>query len=162
MIFSAGQQPIARISRRITPRMECCTRRETVTMPPRVVLADDRSEILQSAQQILGDEFRVVGTAENGAVAVELAARLSPDVLVLDISMPVQNGIEAACHLKELGSSTRVVFMTVNTEPEFVEAALFAGAFGYVLKQFLASDLVPAIWAAMDGATFISPSMQVP
>jgi two-component system nitrate/nitrite response regulator NarL len=142
--------------------MECCTRRETVTMPPRVVLADDRSEILQSAQQILGDEFRVVGTAENGAVAVELAARLSPDVLVLDISMPVQNGIEAACHLKELGSSTRVVFMTVNTEPEFVEAALFAGAFGYVLKQFLASDLVPAIWAAMDGATFISPSMQVP
>jgi two-component system nitrate/nitrite response regulator NarL len=131
-------------------------------MTPRVVLADDQSEILQSAQQILGDEFRIVGTAENGAVAVELAARLSPDVLVLDISMPVQNGIEAACHLKELGSTTRVVFMTVNTEPEFVEAALFAGAFGYVLKQFLASDLVPAIWAAMDGATFISPSVHVP
>ncbi len=133
-----------------------------MTMTPRVVLADDQSEILQSARQILGDEFRIVGTAENGALAVELAARLSPDVLVLDISMPVQNGIEAACHLKELGSTTRVVFMTVNTEPEFVEAALFAGALGYVLKPSLASDLVPAIWAAMEGTTFISPSMQPP
>jgi len=133
-----------------------------VTKAPRVVLADDQSEILRSAQQILGDEFRVVGTAENGAVAVELAARLFPDVLVLDISMPVQNGIEAACHLKELGSTTRVVFMTVDTDPEFVEAALSAGALGYVLKQSLASDLVPAIWAAMDGAAFISPLMQLP
>ncbi len=81
-----------------------------MTMTPRVVLADDQNEILQSARQILGNEFRIVGTAENGAGAVELAARLSPDVLVLDISMPVQNGIEAACHLKELGSTTRVVF----------------------------------------------------
>ena len=133
-----------------------------MTMTPRVVLADDQSEILQSARQILGNEFRIVGTAENGAIAVELAARLSPDVLVLDISMPVQNGIEAACHLKELGSTTRVVFMTVNTEPEFVEAALFAGALGYVLKPSLASDLIPAIWAAMEGTTFISPSMQLP
>lgn len=133
-----------------------------MTIAPRVVLADDQSEILQSAQQILGDEFRIVGIAENGAVAVELAARLSPDVLVLDISMPVQSGIEAACHLKEAGSTTRVVFMTVNTEPEFVEAALFAGALGYVLKPSLASDLVPAVWAAMDGATFISPAMQLP
>ena len=142
--------------------MDCCRRREAVTITPRVVLADDQKEILQSVAMILGHAFSVVGTAENGAGAVELATQLSPDVLVLDISMPVQNGIEAACHLKELGSTTRVVFMTVNTEPEFVEAALFAGALGYVLKQFLASDLVPAIWAAMDGATFISPSMQVP
>ncbi len=133
-----------------------------MTMTPRVVLADDQSEILQSARQILGNDFRIVGTAENGAIAVELAARLSPDVLVLDISMPVQNGIEAACHLKELGSTTRVVFMTVNTEPEFVEAALFAGALGYVLKPSLASDLIPAIWAAMEGTTFISPSMHLP
>jgi DNA-binding NarL/FixJ family response regulator len=131
-------------------------------MTPRIVLADDRKEILQSVVLILEDEFSVVGTAENGAGAVELATRLSPDVLVLDISMPVQNGLEAACHLKELGSPARVVFLTVNTEPEFVEAAFFAGAVGYVLKQSLASDLVPAIWAALEGATFISPSMHLP
>jgi DNA-binding NarL/FixJ family response regulator len=141
---------------------ECCSRRETAAMTPRVVLADDQREILQSVVLTLGREFSVVGTAENGAGAVELARRLSPDVLVLDISMPVENGIEAACHLKELDSTARVVFLTVNTEPEFVEAALFAGAFGYVLKQSLASDLVPAIWAAVNGATFISPSMHLP
>jgi DNA-binding NarL/FixJ family response regulator len=133
-----------------------------VTITPRVVLADDQKEILHSVVLTLGDAFSVVGTAENGAAAVELATALSPDVLVLDICMPVQNGIEAACHLKELGSMARVVFLTVNTEPEFVEAALFTGALGYVLKQSLASDLVPAIWAAMEGATFISPSMHLP
>ena len=133
-----------------------------MTITPRVVLADDQKEILQSVAMILGRAFSVVGTAENGAGAVELATRLSPDVLVLDISMPVQNGIEAACRLKELGSTARVVFLTVNTEPEFVEAALFAGALGYVLKQSLASDLAPAIWAAINGATFISPSLQLP
>jgi DNA-binding NarL/FixJ family response regulator len=141
---------------------ECCSRRETAAMTPRVVLADDQREILQSVVLTLGREFSVVGTAENGAGAVELARRLTPDVLVLDISMPVENGIAAACHLKELGSTVRVVFLTVNTEPEFVEAALFAGALGYVLNQSLASDLVPAIWAAMDGETFISPSVHLP
>jgi len=133
-----------------------------VTITPRVVLADDQKEILKSVALTLGNAFSVVGTAENGEGAVDLATRLSPDVLVLDISMPVQNGIEAASHLKALGSTTRVVFLTVNTEPEFVEAALFAGARGYVLKQSLASDLVPAIWAAINGVTFISPSMHLP
>jgi DNA-binding NarL/FixJ family response regulator len=133
-----------------------------VTITPRIVLADDQKEILQSVVLALGEGFSVVGTAANGVGAVELATRLSPDVLVLDICMPVQNGIEAACHLKELGSAARVVFLTANTEPEFVEAALFAGALGYVLKQSLASDLIPAIWAAMEGATFISPSMHLP
>ncbi len=132
-----------------------------MTITPRVVLADDQKDILRSVALTLGNTFTVVGTAENGVGAVDLATKLSPDVLVLDISMPVQNGIEAACHLRALGSTTRVVFLTINTEPEFVEAALFAGAFGYVLKQSLASDLVPAIWAALNGSTYISPSVHV-
>jgi len=131
-------------------------------MTPRVVLADDQKEIFQSVALTLGNAFSVVGTAENGQGAVDLATRLSPDVLVLDISMPVQNGIEAACQLKALGSATRVVFLTVNTESEFLEAALFAGARGYVLKQSLASDLVPALWAAINGGIFISAPMQPP
>ena len=137
------------------------SKKETVTIAPRVVLADDQEEMLKTVVLILRDEFSVIGTAENGAGAVDLATRLSPDILVLDICMPVENGIEAAYHLRELGSTARVVFLTVSTEPEFVEAAFFAGALGYVLKQSLVSDLVPAIWAAMDGATFISPSMHL-
>ena len=129
-------------------------------MTPRVILADDQEDMLQTIMLVLRDEFSIVGSAENGAHAVELATKLCPDVLVLDISMPVENGIEAACHLKELGSRARVIFLTVNTEPEFVEAALSAGALGYVLKQSLAVDLVPAIWTVMHGQTFISPSMR--
>jgi len=133
---------------------------ESMAAAPRIVLADDREEILQTVVLILKDEFTVIGIAHNGADAVELATELLPDILVLDISMPVENGIEAACHLKDLGSTAKVVFLTVNTESEFVEAALSAGARGYVLKQSLAEDLVPAIWAVMHGNTFISSSIQ--
>jgi DNA-binding NarL/FixJ family response regulator len=136
------------------------TKKDTVPVTPRVVLADDQKEMLQTVVLILRDKFRVVGTAENGADAVDLTARLCPDVLVLDICMPKENGITAAYHLRDLGSKTRVIFLTVNQDPEFVEAAMSAGALGYVLKQSLATELVLAIWSAMHGSVFISPSIQ--
>jgi DNA-binding NarL/FixJ family response regulator len=132
-----------------------------VTSVPRVLLADDQEEMLETVVLILRDEFNVVGTAENGGSAVELASRLSPDVLILDIAMPVVNGIEVAWRLKALGSQAKVIFLTVNSDPEFVDAALSAGAVGYVLKPSLATDLVPAIRAAIRGNTFISPSMRL-
>jgi DNA-binding NarL/FixJ family response regulator len=132
----------------------------TATTAPRVLLADDQAEMLQTITLILGGGFDIVGTAENGSRAIELATKLSPDVLVLDICMPVVNGIEAACLLKERGSRAKVIFLTVHTDPEFVEAALSAGALGYVLKPFLASDLVPAIWAVTRGLVFISSPAQ--
>ncbi len=133
----------------------------TLTTAPRILLADDQEEMLHTVVLILKDEFNVVATAEDGTSAVELATKLSPDVLVLDIAMPVVNGIEAAWRLKALGSQAKVIFLTVTSDPEFVEAALSAGAVGYVLKPSLATDLVPAIWAAMRGNTFISPSVQL-
>ena len=132
-----------------------------VTATPRVILADDQEEMLRTASVVLRDEFDIVGTAENGKRAVDLTSRLSPDVLVMDISMPVLNGIEAACRLKELGSRAKVIFLTINGDAEFVDAALSAGALGYVLKPSLATDLVPAIWAVIEGDTFISPSMHL-
>jgi DNA-binding NarL/FixJ family response regulator len=116
--------------------------------------------MLRTIALTLRDECDIVGTAENGRRAIELATELSPDVLVLDICMPVVNGIEAACRLKERGSLARVIFLTVHSDPEFVEAALSAGALGYVLKQSLATDLVPAIWVVTQDDIFISPSMQ--
>ena len=118
--------------------------------------------MLQTIVLILRDEFDIVGTAENGTRAVELATRLSPDVVVLDISMPLVNGIDAACRLQELGSHARVIFLTVHDDPEFVEVALSIGAFGYVLKPSLATDLVPAIWTVMQGHIFIAHSAQLP
>src|SRR3954447_17640551 len=132
---------------------------DTVPITPRVLLADDQKDILRAVVLTLRDGFRVVGTAENGTEAVGLTTRLCPDVLVLDVCMSVENGISAACHLRDLGSTTRVVFLTVNHDPDFVEAAMSTGALGYVLKQSLATELVPAIWSAMHGNVFISPSI---
>jgi DNA-binding NarL/FixJ family response regulator len=138
------------------------SREQTTMVTPRVLLADDQEDMLETVFLSLVDEFNIVGTAENGTRAVELAMKLSPDVLVLDISMPKINGIQAAWRLKELGSRVRVVFLTVHADPDFVEAALSAGALGYVLKPSLATDLIPAIRAVLKGSTFISPSMRTP
>jgi DNA-binding NarL/FixJ family response regulator len=137
------------------------SKEQTAMLKPRVLLADDQEDMLETVFLSLVDEFNIVGTAESGARAVELAMKLSPDVLVLDISMPKINGIQAAWRLKELGSHVRVVFLTVHADPDFVEAALSTGAFGYVLKPSLATDLIPAIRAALEGNTFIPPTMQL-
>jgi DNA-binding NarL/FixJ family response regulator len=136
-----------------------CPPKDSVPVIPRVILADDQKEMLRAIVLALRDEFSVVGIAENGTEAIDLTTRLCPDVLVLDICMPVENGITAACHLKDLGSKTKVIFLTVNHDPEFVAAAMSAGALGYVLKQSLAAELVPAIWSAIHGNVFISPSI---
>lgn len=131
----------------------------TAMIVPRVFIADDQEEMLQTVAQMLEGEFQVVGMAENGMRVLELAPSLSPDLLVLDISMPVVNGIEAAWRLKASGSSAKVIFLTVHADRDFVEAAMSAGAFGYVLKPYLATDLVPAIWTVLEGNTFVSPAM---
>jgi DNA-binding NarL/FixJ family response regulator len=131
-------------------------------MIPRLFLADDQKEMLRTLAQILEGEFQIVGTAENGVGVLELALGLSPDVLVLDISMPVLTGIEAALRLREAGSRARIIFLTVHEDLDFVEAALSAGAVGYVLKPSMATDLVPAIRKALEGSTFISPSIHLP
>ena|ERR1700740_378882 len=137
-------------------------RQEQLEVIPRILLADDQQEILEAVKSILSTEFTVVGTAENGMNAVELAVNLKPDILILDISMPVLNGIEAACRLRGWVSQIRIIFLTVHTDPEFVEAALAAGALGYVLKAFVAAELVPAVWAAVHGEIFISHSIHFP
>ena len=85
------------------------------------------------------------------------AQRLKPDVIVLDITMPVLNGIEAAVELHEMGSTAKIVFLTVNEQAEFVDACMAEGGNGYVTKNRLSSDLIPAINAALGGSIFISP-----
>lgn len=134
-------------------------RKNTAAPTPRVFLADDQEEMLQTVAQVLEGQFKVVGTAEDGERAFELAPSLSPDVLVLDISMPVMDGIEVALRLRNQDSKAKVVFLTVHEDTDFVEAAMSTGALGYVLKPCLATDLVPAIWKALEGNTFVSPSI---
>ncbi len=124
---------------------------------PRVLLADDHSSVIERVSELLQAEFEVVGAVTNGKELVFESARLRPDVIVLDISMPELSGIEAAHELRSLGSTARIVFLTVQTRVEFVRACLAEGALGYVTKSRLATDLVPAIQDALSGHQFISP-----
>ncbi len=122
-----------------------------------MLLADDHDAILERVARLLETECDVVGTATDGQQALEAAQDLKPDVLVLDISMPVMNGIEAAHRLKDVGVEARVVFLTVHDDPDFAREALEAGALGYVIKPRIASDLLIAIKEAHAGRSFVSP-----
>jgi DNA-binding NarL/FixJ family response regulator len=128
---------------------------------PRVLLADDHSQLLEAASALLRPHFEVVGTASDGASLVTEALRLKPDVIVADITMPVLSGIDAVHQLHESGSCAKLVFLTIHSEEEFVKACLAAGALGYVLKSRMKVHLVPAIQAALAGATYISPCRDV-
>jgi DNA-binding NarL/FixJ family response regulator len=122
-------------------------------------LADDHEAMLDRVARLLAIECNVVGTATDGQQALEAARELKPDVLVLDISMPVMNGIETAHRLKEAGAETRIVFLTVHDDPDFAREALEAGALGYVIKPRIVSDLLAAVKEAHAGRSFVSPSL---
>jgi DNA-binding NarL/FixJ family response regulator len=123
-----------------------------------VLLAEDQEEFLAVERRLLEPEFEVVEAVRDGQAAVEAAIRLAPDVLVLDVSMPVMDGIAAARSLRAAGSRAKIVFLTVHGDPDYVRAALSAGALGYVVKCRLASDLAPALRDALAGRPFVSPS----
>lgn len=127
----------------------------------RVLLADDNIQVLEYVRDFLsGNCCEVVSAVTDGQAAVGAAAQLLPDVVVLDLSMPVLNGIEAAKRMLEANPSSRVVFLTVEKDRDTCRAALEAGALGYVLKPRLATDLIPAIEFAKDGRCFVSPGCE--
>ena len=127
--------------------------------PRSVLLADDHAAFLAAVVRHLEPHFNVVRTVDNGQTLLEEAARLAPDLIVLDISMPVLNGIETAKRLRAMGSPARIVFLTVQADPDYVQAALGSGALGYVLKSELASDLLPCVREAFAGRSFVSPAL---
>jgi len=124
-----------------------------------VLLADDHQAFLRVVARHLEPHFEVVRTVGNGNAMLDEAVRLEPDVVVLDISMPGLNGIEAARRLKATGSRAKIVFLTVHADQDFVRAALGAGAVGYVLKSELASDLLTCLRQADIASPFVSPAI---
>lgn len=127
----------------------------------RVLLADDNVQVLEYLRSFLSTNCcEVVGAVTDGQAAVDAAAQLQPEVVVLDLSMPVLNGIEAAKRMLEAQPSRRIVFLTVEKDPDACRAALEAGACGYVLKPRLATDLIPAIELANEGRRFVSPGCE--
>jgi DNA-binding NarL/FixJ family response regulator len=125
----------------------------------RVLIADDHKELLERVAAILAREFTVVGAVTDGAQLVAAQATLKPDVMIVDLCMPRMNGLEAATHIRRAGSQAPIVILTAYSEPEGVEAAVAAGALGYVIKDSLGHDLLPAIRAALAGRPFVSPGV---
>ena len=128
----------------------------------RILLADDHPRFPEVEAHIIEPEFEVVGKVSNGQALCEEAMRLKPDVVVTDISMPVLDGIEAVDRLMGSGCESRFIFFTVHTDADFVRRCLLTGAFGYVVKSRIASELVPAIREALAGNIFISQQLPHP
>ena len=126
----------------------------------RVILADDHVLVLEALKLLLeGAGLQIVGEARDGQELIHLAAKCSPDVAVIDFSMPLLNGIDAVCELKRTAPLTKSILLTRHEEDQYLIEALRAGVRGYVLKTQAASDLVHAIRLVCRGDVYLSPGM---
>ena len=125
----------------------------------RILLADDHKGMRDRVVRMLEREFEMLEPANDGNELLEAALRLNPDVCLIDISMPVVNGIEAAVQLKLRGSKAKIICLTIHEDTDFLVAALKVGASGYVVKPRMASDLRTAIKEVLAGRTYISSSL---
>lgn len=130
----------------------------------RVLIADDHPSFLARVAMLLEREFIVAGAVSSGMQLVAAADAVRPDVLVIDVSMPDMTGLEALDVIRARGSQVPAVFLTAWTETEIIDAAWRSGALGFVIKTSVATDLVSAVQAALDGRRFLSPAavQQVP
>jgi DNA-binding NarL/FixJ family response regulator len=126
---------------------------------PRVLLADDHCVVAEGLRGLLEPHFDVVGIVSDGRDLLPAAKTLDPDVVVLDISMPSLNGIDAARQLRGANSRAKVVFLTMHREVMYAVRALEAGASGFVLKHSAPSELITAIQEALKGGTYITPQL---
>jgi DNA-binding NarL/FixJ family response regulator len=124
---------------------------------PRVLLADDHALLLGAFEALLSSECEIVGTAPDGRQLVSEAARLKPDVIVLDVTMPHLNGLEAARQIKHSLKTVKLVFVTMNEDADLAAEAFRAGASAYLLKRSAASELLTAIREVMQGRSYVTP-----
>lgn len=124
---------------------------------PRILLADDHSLLLDAFRALLEPEFEVVGTATDGRMLLTEFARLKPDVVIIDVAMPLLNGLDAGRQIKAQQRSVKLIYLTMNPEPDLAGEALRLGASGYVLKSSAASELKQAIHEALKGRSYITP-----
>ena len=129
--------------------------------PIRILLADDHTVVRKGLRLLLESqpEFEVVADASNGRETVALAERLSPDVVVMDVAMPVLNGIEAARQISAKSPHTAIVFLSMHADESYVLKALKSGARAYLLKDSAEHDLIAAIKAVNEGKAFFSPAI---
>ena len=124
---------------------------------PRVLLADDHTLLLGAFEKLLSGECDIVGQVSDGRALVAAAEKLKPDLIVLDISMPLLNGLEAGRQIKQRLKDVRLVFLTMNEDPDLAAEAFRAGASAYLLKRSAASELLTAIREVAQGRSYITP-----
>ena len=126
-------------------------------MRPRLLLADDHALLLEGIRLLLEPEFELAGSVEDGQTLLAAAEKLKPDVILIDISMPVLNGIDAARQLRRIVPSAKLIFLTMHGDADYVTEAFRAGASGYLLKRSAASELITAIREVLKGHHYVSP-----
>ena len=124
---------------------------------PRILMADDHAMLLDAFRALLEPEFDVVGAVPDGRRLLEEFSRLHPDVVVLDIAMPLLNGLDAGRQLKAQRKSVKLIYLTMNPDPDLAGEALRLGASGYVLKSSAFQELKQAIHEALRGRSYITP-----
>jgi DNA-binding NarL/FixJ family response regulator len=124
---------------------------------PRVLLADDHALLLGAFEKLLAGDCDIVGQVSDGRALVAAADRLKPDIVVLDISMPLLNGLEAARQIKHNLRSVKLVFVTMNEDTDLAAEAFRAGASAYILKQSATSELLTAVRQVMEGHSYVTP-----
>ena len=129
---------------------------------PRVLMADDHSILLAGVRKLIEEHCEVVGTVEDGRALLEAAGRLKPDLILLDISMPLLNGLEAARQLKKTLPETKLLFLTMHASSRYATEAFRVGAHWFLLKQSAASELPQAIDAILKGKHYLTPSIAKP
>jgi DNA-binding NarL/FixJ family response regulator len=128
-------------------------------MNPKVVLADDHTIVTEGLKALLEPEFQIVAKVDNGRAAIKAVRNFIPDVVILDISMPLLNGIDTAREIRKFDPKIKIVFLTMHTELAYVQEAFDAGASGYVIKHSASIDLQLAIRRALLGRTYITPGV---
>ena len=125
----------------------------------RVLVADDHTLVADLCKKLLETEFDVVGTVSNGRELVRTALRLKPDVIVVDIAMPLLNGLDAAEQVKNALPAIKLIFLTMNSDSDLAAEAFRRGASGYLLKTCAASEMVTAVREVLRGKTYMSQAL---
>ena len=126
---------------------------------PKIMIADDHTFVAEACKKLLEPEFDVVATVGDGRALVRIAATLKPQVIIIDIGMPLLNGLDAGRQVKQLLGSVRLVFVTMNTDPALAAEAFRCGASGYLLKTCAASELILAVREVLNGRSYLSPAI---
>jgi DNA-binding NarL/FixJ family response regulator len=126
---------------------------------PRLMLADDHKIVVEAFRKLLEPQYNIVGAVSDGRALLEIAPELNPDLIVVDIGMPLMNGLEAGLRLKKQMPRVKLIFLTMNNDPDLATEAMRSGASGYLLKSSAAEELTRAIQLALKGKRYVTPQI---